>query len=703
MVLQLEAVECGAACLAIVMASHGRWVPLSQLRQECGVSRGGTKAASLVKAARRHGMEAKGFKQTIDVLLAGEAPVILFWQFNHFVVLEGATADVVHLNDPAYGHRTVTRAEFEKAYTGVVLILRPGPAFERTARPPGPFRAIRRLLAGAGPALLFVGAASLMLAVPTLALPVVTQVFIDEVLIGGADDWLRPMVAALAVMVLLEVLLVGLRQGVQRRLRLALATRMSTRFVEHLLSLPARFFSQRWPGDLALRVGLNEGVASLLAGRLGSAAVDLVMLTLVALVMAWYDLFLTAIAISFAAISLGVLIRVSRLRTEANARVLHARGRAVSTAIGGLQDIQDIKASAMEGDLFARWAGQHAVGVNASLALAQSQVYVSLVAPTLQALATAMVLVVGTLRVMDGELTIGMLIAFRGLMGSFLEPIQRTLDLSSDAQALQADLARIDDVLGQARASRPEGAILSVEGSVSMEDVTFGYSEVDPPLLTGLTLRAAPGAWVALVGGSGSGKTTAARLLAGLAQPWSGAVCIDGRPRADFAADAIARAVAVVDQDVFLFQGSVRDNLTLWDDSVDDLALRDALRDAALLDDVLALPGGLDAVLAERGANLSGGQRQRLELARALVRRPRVLVLDEATAALDTLTERRVLENLRRRGCTTVLVAHRLSTVRDCDEIVVMADGAVVERGDHEGLRAAGGLYARLMAVEGSA
>jgi NHLM bacteriocin system ABC transporter peptidase/ATP-binding protein len=702
-VLQMEAVECGAASLAIMLAAHGRWVPLADLRRDCGVSRDGSKASNVLAAARRYGMKAKGFKKSLEGLQDLRPPFIVFWNFNHFLVVEGFGDGRVWLNDPSAGRRSVTLAEFDEAYTGVVLVLEPGPEFVRGGHRPSIVKALRRRLAGHYPPLLYCMLVGLLLVVPGLAVPVFSQIFVDRILVEGLHDWLQPLLIGMAVTAGLDVCLYRLRTLHLRRLKLALSVGLSTEFLWHLFRLPAGFYAQRFAGEIASRFRLNDNVAAILSGRLAITAIDALMVLFYGAMMLFYDVPLTLVAMAFAVVNVLVLRWLSHRRADASLALQVAHGKVAGTAIAGLQAIETLKASASEGDFFTKWAGYNTAAINASQRFAKQELVLGLLPGVVGSLSTLSLLVIGGLRVMDGHLSIGMLTAFQSLTASFLAPVASLMNLGSTLQTLQSDISRLDDVLGNqalAVATPATTATVRLQGAIDLVDVSFGYNPVESPLITGFSLSVLPGQRVALVGGSGSGKSTLAKLVSGLYQPTGGDVRFDGAGRAAWPQAVLANSIALVDQDIVLFSGPVRDNLTLWDDTVAEETLVAACRDAAIHDVILALPGGYDAVLGEGGIALSGGQRQRLEIARALVGNPAILIMDEATSALDAETEAIIDRNLRRRGCTCLIVAHRLSTFRDCDEIIVLDRGQAVQRGTHDALSQTDGLYRSLVLSE---
>ncbi|HEY4592793.1 MAG TPA: NHLP family bacteriocin export ABC transporter peptidase/permease/ATPase subunit [Thermoanaerobaculia bacterium] len=708
-VLQMEAVECGAAALAIVLAHYGRWVPLEELRVACGVSRDGSKASNMVKAARNYGLVAKGFKKEPQALRSLKLPAILHWNFNHFLVLDGFRKGRVFLNDPATGPREVTEQELDEAFTGVVMTFEPGPDFARKGDPPQLIPALRRRLAGSRAALAFVLLAGLALAIPSLVVPAFSKVFVDSVLLESRRDWLPPLLLGLGIAGLLMGLLTWIQQVYLLRLETRMAVGSSSRFLWHVLRLPTEFFSQRYAGDISSRVAINDRVAQLLSRDLATNALGAVMIVFFAAVLFQYDAVLTLVGIAVVSLNVAALRFVSRKRVDGNRRLVQDQGKLLGTAIGGLQTIETLKATGGESDLFARWAGFQAKVVNGQQELERYTQLLDTVPPLLSALNTALILGIGGLRVIDGRLSLGGLVAFQLLMAAFIAPVNRLVSLGGKLQMAEGDMNRLDDVLRyrlDSTAGRGSGELPSagepvrLDGFLELRDVSFGYSRLDPPLIEGFSLILKPGSRVALVGGSGSGKSTLSRLVTGLYEPWSGEILLDGKPRAEIPPAVLTGSLAAVDQNVFLFEGTVRENLTLWDATIPLPEVVAAAKDACIHEDVAARPGGYDSPVEEGGANWSGGQRQRLEIARALVGRPSIVVLDEATSALDPVTESRIDESLRRRGCTCLIVAHRLSTIRDADEILVLAGGKVVERGTHQELMQTGGAYARLLQNE---
>jgi len=720
-IIQMEAVECGAAALAIVLGHHRRFVPLEELRLACGVSRDGSKASNLLKAARKYGLAARGFKKEPAELREMSLPMIVHWNFNHFLVVEGFAPGKVFLNDPASGPKTVSEAEFDQAFTGVAMVFERSEDFRAGGERAGLLRPLSRRLAGMAPSVLFAVLAGVALLIPGLVAPTFSKIFVDEVLVKGLASWLRPLLILMGLTAVVNFGLVALQQHYLLRLESRLSLSTSSKFFWHVLRLPVEFFTQRFAGEIGNRVAINDKIAKLLSGDLATTTLNLMVIAMYALLMLQYDVVLSALSVFTGLLNMVALRYVSTKRVVLSQRMLQDRGKLMGTAMGGLQTIETLKASGSESDFFARWSGYQAKVVNAFQELQLTTQLLSAVPPFLLALNTALVLGIGGQRVMDGHLTMGMLVAFQSLMFAFLSPVNKLVTLGGQLQEVKGDMNRLDDVLRAARdpgaqddappAPASAGATAAgaadavtigprLEGYLELVGVSFGYSRLEPPLISDFDLSLKPGARIALVGGSGSGKSTVAKLVAGLYEPWSGQILFDGRPRPEVPRAVLIASVAVVDQDISMFEGTIRDNLTMWDKTVPDSDLVAAARDACIHEDVMDRAGGYGASLEEGGRNFSGGQRQRMEIARALSLNPRVLVLDEATSALDPTTEKTIDDNLRRRGCTCLIVAHRLSTIRDCDEIIVLDRGRVVQRGTHVQMAAAGGAYARLIASE---
>ena len=705
-ILQMEAVECGAAALAMVLAHHGAWVSLEQLRVACGVSRDGSKASNIVRAARRFGLAAKGFRREPSTLHEVPMPCILHWNFNHFVVLEGIVGDRVYINDPAIGRRRIDMAELDLAFTGVVLTMEPTEAFRKLGRKPQGLRLLLRELRGSKPAVALLVVVSFALIVPAVVSAGFSKIFVDDILIQHSTNWLVPLLIGMAATALIRAVLTMVRQSLLLRLQTKLAVVMISRFLWHVMALPVEFFTQRHAGDIANRVYANEQIARLLSSGIAANALNLTSIVFFAAAMAIYDAPLAAIGVSISLANVLALKFVGGRRQDLSRSLMLEQGKLVASTVSAVRTIETLKASGLEDEAFGQWAGIQAKALNAEQELGVSSIFLDTLPTLFSGLTLAAILGIGGLRVIEGSLTLGSLVAFQSLMASFSAPVTDLVNHVGSFQVIKGALERLEDVYNYPLDKSGKDTVApdrfppKLIGRIEISDLQFGYSVLEPPLLADLSITIQPGSRVALVGASGSGKSTLGKLICGLYRPWAGEIRIDGWTLPDIPPQVFANSIAYVDQDIFLFEGTARDNLTLWDATVTDADLSQALKDAVIHEDIATRAGNYDCYINEGGTNFSGGQRQRIEIARALVSNPSVVVLDEATGALDPITEKLIDDNLRRRGCTCIIIAHRLSTIRDCDEIIVLQHGKIAERGTHEQLIVLQGAYAKLVAQE---
>lgn len=709
-IMQNEAVECGAACLAMVLAHYGRWVSLEELRELCGVSRDGSKATRILHAARAYGLQAKGFKREAEELADLPLPMILFWNFNHFVVLESLTETGARINDPATGPRVVSAAAFDAAFTGVVLAFEPTDAFRPGGSRPGVAVVVADALRGVRRGVVYALLAGFGLLIPAVFAVGGYRIFTDEILIGGKSTWLGPLLAALGAAALLSGFLTWLQREAQSRTETALGAMLTVRYFRTILDLPLSFFGARHAGDIVNRLTQADRMATLLAVSLTPALIGLLPIAGFAVVLSVIDPVLALIAFGCSAAALTVLSLAARGLEDENRRSLNDEARLNGVTMQGLSMREDFRAGGMEGLFMARWQAAQARVLGAEQRANFRAALIGEAAAWLMGVAGVLLLIVGGLRVMDGLLSIGLLIAAQAIIGRFTGPIIGLVGVGARLQAVRGIADRLNDAADYAESRRklpataapPQDDAVAPEPvgpPLSVREVSYSYAAGLPPAVDGVSLTVDMGARVGLVGPSGSGKSSLARVIVGLAPATAGEVRIFGRRIDDRSPGHLRREVAYVDQHIGLFGANVRDNITLWDDAMPEEQYVAAAQDARIHDVISVRPGGYTALLTEQGGNLSGGERQRLALARALAINPRLLVLDEATSALDPDTEAAVMEAVRRRGCACVIVAHRLSSVTDCDTIVVMDKGRVVETGSHRALIAHGGLYARM--VEG--
>jgi NHLM bacteriocin system ABC transporter peptidase/ATP-binding protein len=700
----MEAVECGAASLAMVLAYWGKYIPLEELRLACGVSRDGSKASNILKAARKYGLECTGYRKEPDALKGMQLPMIIHWNFNHFLVLEGFAKDKVYLNDPGSGSKVVSAEEFSQSFTGIALAFTPTAQFSKDGKKPSLLAALKKRLQGSKTAVIYILLVGLAMVIPGLVIPVFSRIFVDDILLGGRDSWVIPLLLGMGVTAVLRGMLTWIQQYYLLKLETKIALTSSGKFLWHVLRLPVEFFSQRYAGDISSRMRSNDRVAKLLSGQLATTALNFVMIIFYFALMVQYNLLLALAGAAVALINVLYLKFVSAKRIDQSRKLLRERGKFEGIAMSGLQIIETLKATGSESDFFAKWSGYQAKALNSEQQLGVSSQYLASFTAFLTGITNTIVLILGSFLILEEKMTIGMLVAFQSLMSSFMQPVTGLVGLGAQLQEVEGEMTRLDDVLKNAIDQEAEDELAEapysgqkLEGYIELHNITFGYSRLEPPLIEDLNLGLRPGSRVALVGGSGSGKSTVAKLVAGIFRPWSGEILFDGQPRGSITKSAINSSLAMVDQEINMFQGTIKDNITLWDETITEFEIVWAAKDACIHDDITARSEGYDHPVEEGGKNFSGGQRQRLEIARALAQNPSIMILDEATSALDPITEKIVDENIRRRGCTCIIVAHRLSTIRDCDEIIVLEKGKIVQRGTHEELKDSGGLYEKLI------
>ena len=706
-VQQADVSESGVACLAMVLSYHGRYVPLDELRQTCGAQRNGSRPSNLIRGAQRYGVIGKGFKADLAKLKTMPMPLVAFVNFNHFVVLEGidSAQGKVYLNDPADGPRTVSQAAFAEQFTGIVLAFQPGPSFTRRAPPTNAIASLLRRARTSSAGLVYILLSSLMLLVPSLAVPAFSRAFVDELLVEGQHDWLWWLVGA---MVLVSFMVAGLsyfQQTAIVRLRMKLATSWAAQMMWQLLRMPMSFFGNYNAGDIGNRINSIERASQIVASDLTTVAINLSASAVFATVMIQYDVLLTVIGVGFASINIIVFLFSSRYLEHAHKRNAKDLAEADGTLVQGIQMIEALRASGSETVFSTRWCGHFAKAIDAEQRIGRLQAVINGLPAFVALLAGVCILVVGGLRVMDGAITVGMLIAFQGLLNNFSSPIGKAVEVASDLAEAESVVKRMEQIIAAdpdeefslpALSDVPR-ELLRIGGAIRLDQVTFGFSPLDPPMIEGLSLDIPAGAVIALVGASGSGKSTIARMLVGLNRPWTGAILIDGRPMGVYPREILRSRLACIDSEPALFEGSVIDNITLWDKTIAEQSVVQAAKDACIHEAIAARPGGYASTVREEGRNFSVGEAQRLELARALARSPSVLILDEALSMVDAATEQTVIEKIRRRGCTTVIVSQRLASIRECDEIVVLDKAAIVQRGRHEELVAQEGPYRHLM------
>ena len=707
-IMQMEALECGAACLAMVAAYYGKWVPLEQVRRDCGVSRDGSNARNVLVAARSYGFAAKGYRYEPDSLRTdGQFPCIIHWNMEHFVVLNGFTKDKAVLNDPARGLVSVSMEEFDRSFTGICLILEPGADFTPGGKPKSVLEFARHRLKGAGPAIAFVVLCTIIGSLLGIIQPVFSRIFYDRLLTGQNPEWFMPFMAALIVFSCLQVFIAGVQMLYSNRINARFAVVGSTSFLWKVLHLPMDFFSQRLAGDIQARQSSNAGVANALVNTFAPLSLQLIMMVFYFVVMVRYSWQLTLLGLVSIAVNMAMARVISQKRINLSRVQMRDRGKLSSATVSGIEMIETIKASGAENGFFGRWAGYQASVNTQQMRSARMEQILGLIPSVISVVCSSAITIAGAWLTMNGQFTVGMIAQFQGFLSSFSGPIESLISAGQSLMEMRTEMERIEDVMQypddpafHTAPDEAEGSFEKLSGMVELKNVTFGYSRLAQPLIRDFNLTLKPGSRVALVGASGCGKSTVAKLISGLYQPWSGEILFDGQPMGSISREKLTGSLAVVDQDIVIFEDTIANNIRMWDTSIEDFEVTLAAWDAQIYHDIMRRDGGFQNKLTEGGKDLSGGQRQRLEIARVLAQDPTIIIMDEATSALDAKTEYEVVSAIRNRGITCIVVAHRLSTIRDCDEILVMDGGLVVERGTHEELMARGGRYTELVTNE---
>lgn len=707
-VMQMEALECGAASLTMILAYYDKWLPLEQVRADCGVSRDGSNAKNILKAARSYGLVAKGYRyEPEDLRKCGKFPCIIHWNFNHFVVLDGFKGNKAVLNDPAKGNYTVSMETFDESFTGICLMFEPGEAFEPRGRPKSVLSFAKKRLVGTGVALFFVILTTLITSLTDLINPVFSRIFLDRLLTGKNANWFMPFIFALAGFSLLQIVVAWIQAVYSLRINGKMAVVGSSSYMWKVLRMPMEFFSQRMAGDIQGRMVANASIAETLVNTFAPLVLNTIMMLFYLVVMLRYSIPLTMIGLISIVVNLIVSNIISKKRINITRVQMRDNGKLAGATVAGMEMIETIKASGAENGFFEKWAGYQASVNTQSVRYAKLNQYLGLLPTFVSSFADTAVLMLGVWLTIQGEFTVGMIMAFQGFLASFSGPATTLISAGQTIQEMRTQMERIEDVMEYPTDVNYSEEELNEDieygkltGNVEIKNLTFGYSRLAEPLIKDFNLNLKPGSRVAFVGSSGCGKSTIAKLISGLYQPWEGEILFDGKKMSEIDRSVFTGSLAVVDQDIILFEDTIANNIKMWDTSIEDFEMIMAARDASLHEDIMQRDGGYHYKLIEGGKDFSGGQRQRMEIARVLAQDPTIIILDEATSALDAKTEYEVVKSIKDRGITCIVVAHRLSTIRDCDEIIVMEHGNVVQRGTHEELYAQDGLYRQLVSNE---
>lgn len=700
-ILQMEQNECGAAALAMILEYYGKEVTLEELRRECGVSRNGVNAKNIVKAARFHNLDTKAFSVDVDDLKGLTMPLIIHWNMNHFLVLCGFNKNGAVLADPACGRRTVPMDEFSKSFTGIAIELTPDENFKQSTSSEKHMGYAALCVKPFLPYAVYFALIELCALTGSVVLLFLNSVFIDKVLIGANIQQFNILLRTLIGAGFITVGAAALHEGVRYRISKRINIILNSGFIRHILSLPIDFFTERSEGDLTNRYNSSMLMGERISKLMAPLAGYIIQITAYVLIMIVFDAHIALIGILSAVVNI-LIIHVSadkyRERAGSLSRDVGVLQGDISVTIGA---IESIKSSGAEESAFERLAESGTKALNTRASIDKTDVYTDSLFSFLNALTSGVILIFGVWEIISGNVTVGILVAMQALAASMLRPVGEIINAEREAHSLLGETARTDDVMRYNKDDKfldnSDGYTADIDGDIELKDVSFGYNAVDEPFIQNLNFTIKKGSRIGITGESGSGKTTVANIIAGLYSETKGSVTFNVIERKDISRSYFYSKTAVVSQNIRLFDGNIFENITMWDESIPYDDVVKAAKAACIHDNIISRKNGYREHVIEGGANFSGGERQRMEIARALAKKPSLIIMDEATSALDADTEERVMNNIKDLGITTVIVAHRNSTIADCNDIIVMSRGKIAERGTHEKLLTQNGVYSTLI------
>lgn len=703
-IMQLEELECGAACLCMVLGYYHKWIPIEEVRNTCGVSRDGVSAGNILRAARFYGLNASGYRCPVSTLMKNVTfPCIAFVHGCHFIVVCGVKNGMIYVNDPAKGNDKYTEKEFDEIFNNILIQFSPSESFQPSGKPKSMLSYVKKRLKGTTVAIVFACLTGIIASMIGVISPAFSRVFLDYLLPGENPQWVWPFLILLAIFDFVQIIMTGLQSVYSLRINGKMAVIGNSTFMWKIFKMPIQFFSQRRAGDIQQRQASNATIASTLIETFAPLFLNLLMMLFYLGVMLKYSWILTMIGLFSMSVNILLSQYIAKKRINITSVSMKESANLASTTIIGIDMIESLKSTGAENGFFTKWAGIQANANAQQVQYAKTDVYLSMIPQFITTVTNYLILLSGAWLIMSGEFTIGKLMAFQGFLGSFMSPAITLVDTGRTLQEMRTNMERIDDVMEYPDenifSEKTDSIYQPLSGKIEMKDVVFGYNILSKPLIENFHLSIEPGQSIAIVGDSGCGKSTISKLLSGIYEPWSGKILFDGKPLKEIYKGVFRSSVAVVDQDITLFEGTIADNIRMWDLNVDDMAIIQASKDAQFHDDVMKRPHGYKGKLQEDGRDLSGGQRQKLEIARALASNPSILIMDEATSALDAKNEYEVLQAVKKRNITCIMIAHRLSTIRSCDKICVMESGKIQGIGTHEELMKNNALYQNLVRV----